>query len=439
MEPDLVGKIRRWALQPGPTRFLDALRNRLVNDGKPVRPLSFEDPPLTEDECRQLIELFGNKGAVSPERVNLILAQKSLDKSGVPVQLRDLVELDHESIETRSERRRRTDANKTAEVLRERRQLIDLMGPVPQLAHERTLLVELPLGTTHQVPPGTRTDARAWTSYRAAIRAAAVWWKWQGSGKIITDKGLATDAFRGSKRWTDPGRVAFANLVGVPFDKAVKVADTEVRLRGPVVWRLADDVLVDAQRSDPWVSLPARSAVRLGEMSGQPDGVLLIENGDNFNRVCTETTAHQRWLCVWIKGFASDGLIDFVRMFYPWPLVAWCDLDPSGIEIIQDVERRTGQKVRPLGMTAELWRRATKRDDSPEERRMWRERAAKLEASGPESLRELARCIAATGERVEQEGIELSNLVIRTLVDELGRIASMRPHCDTAPDLIDER
>lgn len=107
--------------------------------------------------------------------------------------------------------------------------------------------------------------------------------------------------------------------------------------------------------------------------------------------------------------------------------MAWCDLDPSGIEIIQNVEYKTGREVRPLGMTAELWWRGTKRDDPPEVQKMWRERAVKLEASGPESLRELARCIMATGERVEQESIEVSNLVIRALVDDLDRIASMRP------------
>ncbi|WP_236793457.1 hypothetical protein [Amycolatopsis sp. GM8] len=50
----------------------------------------------------------------------------------------------------------------------------------------------------------------------------------------------------------------------------------------------------------------------------------------------------------------------------------------------------------------------------------------KLEATGPEALRELARCIAATGERVEQESIELSNLVIRTLVDDLDKITANR-------------
>jgi hypothetical protein len=94
---------------------------------------------------------------------------------------------------------------------------------------------------------------------------------------------------------------------------------------------------------------------------------------------------------------------------------------------MQDVERRTGLPVLPLGMTAELWQLGTKRDDPPEDRKIWRKRAENLATDGPGSLRGLARCIAATGERVEQESIEMSNLVIRTLVDNLDRIASMRP------------
>jgi hypothetical protein len=144
------------------------------------------------------------------------------------------------------------------------------------------------------------------------------------------EKGLAATALQGSKRWTDASRVAFQNLVRVPFDQAVETADTEVRLRGPLRWRL-DDVIVDA--SDPWVSIPARGALRLGDLKGDPDGVLLMENHESFEQVCGLPDVIDRWLCVWIKGFATDGLIEFVRQFASWPVAAWCDLDPSGIEI----------------------------------------------------------------------------------------------------------
>ncbi len=215
--------------------------------------------------------------------------------------------------------------------------------------------------------------------------------------------------------------MAFQNLVGTPFDQAVEKADAEVRLRGPLCWTL-DDVIVDARTSNPWVSIPARGALRLGNLEGDPDGVLLIENHESFTQVCGLPDVIDRWLCVWIKGFATDGLIEFGRQFSRWPVTAWCDLDPSGIEIIQDVERRTGREVHPVGMDPEYWVTATKRHDLPADRMMWRERAVKLSESGPHRLRELAALMAATGERVEQEVLEVSDRVLPTLADRLREI-----------------
>ncbi|OXM60502.1 Wadjet anti-phage system protein JetD domain-containing protein [Amycolatopsis vastitatis] len=421
MDPELVAEIRDWAAKPGPVKFLLALHTRLVNGGGIDRPLHFTSPPLSDDQCGELVELFGNNGAVRPDRINLRLAQQSLDSGRVRLGLHDLVELVHGPVVTRTERRQRELTEKTARVAHDRQELLAIMDPVAQLAFERRLLAALPPGSTYRVPEETRTKAGAWSSFSAAIRAAAVWWPCWEAGEIVTEKGLAATALGGAKNWTDAGRAAFHNLVRVPFDRAVKVADTEIRLRGPLVWRL-DDVLVDAHRSRPWVSLPARGVLRLGLIEGTPRGVLLVENGESFDRVCTETAAPDSWLCVWIKGFATDGLISFVRRLPEVPLVAWCDLDPSGIEIIQDVQRRAGRKVHPVGMTADLWELGAKRADEPADRKRWQERAAQLALHGPPALRELARHIATTGERVEQEGIEVCNPVIRELTGRLAEI-----------------
>ncbi|VVJ21595.1 Uncharacterised protein [Amycolatopsis camponoti] len=422
MNPELVAEVRSWARRPGPAKFIAALHSRLVNGGGTDRPLNFASAPLTDDECGELSELFGSTGAVRPARVNLRLAQQALDDSRVQIPLRELVELVQGPVVTRTERRQREVAKKTAQVACDRHELFEIMSPVRQLADERQLLAALPPGPTYRVPEGTRTGAGAWSSYSTAIRAAAAWWPRWEAGVVVTEKGLAASALGGAKNWTDAGRVAFHNLVDVPFDQAVKVADTEIRLRGPLVWRL-DDVLVDARRSRPWVSLPARGVLRLGTLDGWPRGVLLIENGDSFERVCTETTAADTWLCVWIEGFAADGLISFVRRFPGVPVAAWCDLDPSGIEIVEDVQRRAGREVHPVGMTADLWLAGAKRDDEPEERKRWQARAAELAFDGPPALRELARHIATTGERVEQEGIEVCDPVLCQLTERLTEIA----------------
>lgn len=418
---DLDQHIHAWAAQPGPRRFLVALRQRLVNGGGTDRPLSFVRKPLTADEQSQLIELFGNRGAVSHDRVRLHLAQESLNASRVAMTLSDLVAAVHGPIVTRSECKRTKEIRDIQQVTSDRRELLAVMRPVPELDDEYRMLAGLPIGPTSQVPEFSATRAKRWSSYSAAVRAAAVWWPRRSYGTPTTEKGLAATALQGSKRWTDASRVAFQNLVQMPFDQAVEKADTEVRLRGPLRWML-DDVIVDARVSEPWVSMPARGALRLGKLEGNPDGVLLVENHESFTQVCGLPDVIERWLCVWIKGFANDGLIEFVRKFSRWPIAAWCDLDPSGIEIIQDVMKRTGREVRPVGMDPEYWVGATKRHDAPADRVKWQERATKLAMSGPPQLRELAKLMAATGERVEQEALEVFDRVVPTLADRLREI-----------------
>lgn len=178
-------------------------------------------------------------------------------------------------------------------------------------------------------------------------------------------------------------------------------------------------MIVDARAGSPWVSIPARGALELGVLEARPDGVLLVENQTNFQHVCTDSAVPQRWLCVWFEGFASNDLVRFVRTFAHCPLAAWCDLDPSGIEIIDNLGRKAGRSVHAVGMEPDLWRSATKRDDSAADRVRWKRKAEHLAEHGPQQLRPLARAISATGERVEQEEFEVYQRVLPTLVDRL--------------------
>ncbi|WP_018685527.1 Wadjet anti-phage system protein JetD domain-containing protein [Actinokineospora enzanensis] len=414
--------LRDWADKPGPTAFLRTLHHKLVRGGGTARPL-FLDQPLTEDERRELVELFG-LAAVRAHRIDLRRAEQSLRASRYSMSLQDLVEGVFGSVVTQSERKRAKDEQNRLRVQRQRTELLDIMRPVRQLAHEYRLLDELPPGSTSKVPPDSMTRAGAWSTYETAIRAAATWWPRHEAGERTTKHGLAVSALGGAKRWTDQGELAFQNLVCLPFDQAVEVPDTEIRLRGPLIWRL-DDVIVDARTANPWVSIPAHAALRLGRLEGDADGILLIENQENFNQVCIHTDSPQEWLCVWIKGFASDGLVEFVREFSHLPVSAWCDLDPSGIEIVQDIMKRAECEVFPVGMTPELWEVAAKRHDEPDVREEWRKRAESLAKEGPPSLRPLAARIAVTGHRVEQEALEVYDRVMPVLADQLRDIVKI--------------
>lgn len=410
---ELPTELVEWASKSGPSTFLGALHARLVRGGQIRNWLRFKEP-LDENERRQLAELFGDDGTVQASKVHLDRAQARLLGSRFPVLLEDLVAHAHGMIVTSTQRK----AAATMRVQGARDDLMRIMRDVPQLDGELVMLAALEPSATNRVPSGTATRATTWTPYASAIKAAATWWPRYVDGKETSAKGLAATALGGSKNWTDAGRLAFQNLVGRPFGDAVQTSDTEIRLRGPIVWRL-DGVIVDAAAGHPWVSVPAGGVLRHGQLDGDPDGILLIENQETFQQVCTVPDVHWRWLCVWSKGFASHGLVDFVRRFDEVPLAAWCDLDPSGIQIIADLMKRVGRDVTPVGMESELWDAAAKRHDTAPDRRKWQDEAAQLAEAGPLPLRALARVIATTGERVEQEELVVRDRVLPTLAARL--------------------
>ena len=277
------------------------------------------------------------------------------------------------------------------------RELLDVMSDVPQLAHEHALLAKTPPGRVLKIPEGTATRAEDWRVYEVAIRAAGIWWPAQDTPRKITAKELAGRSLRNTKSaWTPARQQAFSNLIGIPFDQAVDKADTELRIRGPLQWRVGT-VIADAAACNPWLALPARGVRALGMISCDAQGIFLIENEDTFEQVCKIPEIADTWLCIWGKGYATDGLAEFLRGLDGLPVAAWGDLDAHGIRIIGNLADRIGRPVTPVAMTVDLSRAGTKDHQEPAKLEENRNLAARLAHQGIEALRDLADEIARTG------------------------------------------
>ena len=285
-----------------------------------------------------------------------------------------------------------------------RGELLDLMRPVEQLADERRLLAKSSAGTPLRVPAESITGTDAWTVYEAAVRTAATWWPFRMAGEELTSHALAAKALRDSKGWTPQRAQAFANLVGVSFDQAVTQTDTDLRIRGPLLWRVGN-VAADAARAIPWVAVPAKGLHVSGVVQCTAKGVLVIENADTFEQVCKVPGLTEIWLCVWGAGYVSHGLIPLIASLPLMPLAAWCDLDADGIGIIHDLSSKLGRPIHAVGMELELWQTTDHRKQRAESIERDRSRAAKLSTQGPENLRLLATHIAERGGSCEQQSI----------------------------------
>ncbi|WP_141722503.1 Wadjet anti-phage system protein JetD domain-containing protein [Micromonospora aurantiaca (nom. illeg.)] len=285
-----------------------------------------------------------------------------------------------------------------------RGQLLDLMSGVEELADEFQLLAECPAGTPLRVPAGTATGTAAWTVYESAVRTASVWWPFRLAGEEMTAHALAAKALRDSKGWTPQRAQAFANLIGISFDQAVTQTDTDLRMRGPLLWRVGD-VAANAATAVPWIAVPAKGLHVSGVVQCAARGVLVIENADTFEQVCKLPGVAEAWLCVWGEGYVSHGLVPLIANLPPLPLAAWCDLDADGIGIIHDLSKKLNRPVRAVGMDLELWQTTEHRKQKPALIERDQARAAKLCADGPEDLRSLAGQIAARGGSCEQQAI----------------------------------
>ena len=284
------------------------------------------------------------------------------------------------------------------------RELLQSMSGTPQLAHEYARLANTPPGRVLKIPEGTSTRAEDWRVYEVAIRAASIWWPAQDEPRKITAKELAGRSLRDTKStWTPARQQAFSNLIGIPFDQAVDQADTELRIRGPLQWRVGT-VIADAAACNPWLALPARGVRALGMISCDAQGIFLIENEDTFEQVCKIPEIVDTWLCVWGKGYATDGLAEFLRGLDGLPLAAWGDLDAHGIRIISNLADRVGKPITPVAMTLDLYRAGTKYRQDPAKLEGNRKLATQLAREGIPALRDLAEEIArSAGEGCEQE------------------------------------
>ena len=286
-----------------------------------------------------------------------------------------------------------------------RNALLDQIRTVPQLAAEFELLAAQPEDDRLRAPAGSLAGTSAWSLYDRAIRAACIWFRDYSDRDPVDATELAAVAFRDSHvPWSSALRTAFGNLIGKPFDAAVSPTDTEVTLRGPLRW-IIGDVIADAAACEPWIGLPANGLRTLGILDSQARGVLVIENKSNFERVCAIPDVVGRWLCVWGRGCARNGLVEFIRAMSPPHVAAWGDLDAYGIAIIADLAARLGRQIHPVGMEPELFKDGVKRIRTETDRQKARELAARLATRAPEPLRPLAALIAATGDSCEQETI----------------------------------
>lgn len=281
--------------------------------------------------------------------------------------------------------------------LRLHTELLQAMAGIPQLAGEHNLLAATAPARTLQVPAGSATGTGDWRVYEVAVRSAAVWWAAQSNPQPMTAKVLAGKSMRDTKyRWLPARRQAFANLVGRPFDQAVEETDTELRMRGPLRWRV-DTVIADAAACLPWLGLPAGGLRSLGLIDCSAVGVFLVENEDAFAQVCKLPDVAEQWLCIWGAGYATHGLASFLKAMAPLPVAAWQDLDAHGIQIIANLTERIGRPITPVGMDVDFYRSGTKYHQKPEKRAGNLKLAERLAVSGPPALRALAAEIVANG------------------------------------------
>lgn len=422
---ELSDQVKAITANPGPARFLAVVLEHLKRSGNGSKTLKF-DPPLTADEEIQLTELLGtDPKTMSRERVNLTRARKSLARID-GLTLEDLVAGVFGEVVTRSDAKDRREARKRLEIAGARFLLVQVMQREPQLQAELALLLNEPIRSAYKVPPDSKSLAQVWMPYEAAVLCAVEWWDWRKAEPEypkIPERYLLSNALRNSKseRLSRAGKRAFLNLIDREnYEDAVERAETGIRLSGPLVWKTEQEqVVADGKAACPWIEVPSTSIRTRGYIDAEHQGILLIENLETFEQICRKTNINERWLCIWNEGFASHDLIEFVKPYRYLPVAATCDLDPSGIQIVQDLKRRLGFEVTPVCMEVETWQRGLKLKEKPKAHAKWQAQAIAMRDTCPESLRPLAAAIAETGERVEQEEKTYYRALTRGLPQEL--------------------
>lgn len=309
------------------------------------------------------------------------------------------------------------------EVRRELLDLLDGLKSPPPLVAERAVLYAVPAGAALAPPPGTTTTAKSWITYEAALRAAC---RWARMDRVPGAAELAGLAWGDTHiKWSTARSIVFSQLVGREFSQAVKKSDITIRVRGPLVWQQGS-AIADATRSRPWIGLPSEGVRLVGDVKFTATGILLVENAETFQEVCEISEVAESWLCVWGQGKAIVNTIDLISALPPVRVAGWMDLDAAGLQIFSMLTERLGRTATPVGMDLELLRSgpARKRPSREEERKAEQEDrrlAADLKDRLPDSLREVAEHIEATGKSVEQQ--TLHDIVLPALPRLLAAIA----------------
>jgi hypothetical protein len=276
--------------------------------------------------------------------------------------------------------------------------LLHAIAATPELGRERELLSHAQPGPPLRVPEQSATQPATWSVYNAALRAAAGWYHAQRNGQPLSARELAATSLGWSKAWTDPHKRAFERVIGMAFDEALETMEPEVRLRGPLRW-IAGSTAVDARITHPWVSIPARSAQQYGTLDySQAQGVLVIENLDTFEAICRHSTVPETWLCLWGHGYVNNSLTSLVHVI-DRTTACWADRDAHGINIIRDLQRRSGRPVSPVFMEATFHDEFAFLEQDDDQVSL----ALGLVTTGHPDLRALAARIAATRLGREQE------------------------------------
>ncbi|MFG3016163.1 Wadjet anti-phage system protein JetD domain-containing protein [Streptomyces cinerochromogenes] len=409
---ELPPGLARWASTPGGEAFCAALRRRIANGDGLDRKMKL---PLTSRERADLVDLFGTKSLSGPyvhlDRMNQVL----LDGAYALPLRQLLIGVDGPLLTKRGQARYRRIVKKHR-IHQARTTLAERITEVPELEKELALLTALTDPSSWLPPENSTAATRTWATYNAALSAAAEWFQGQARQWKFAERELAVRALGGSKKWTQPAKNAFSNVIGLPFDQAVYTADTGIRMLGPANWRL-DSLVADAAAARPFVDVPGKAAATLGTLDVPAVGVLLIENQETFQAL-SRTSVPEQWLCIWMEGYASEALVMFLTRLPDIPVTAWGDLDPPGIDIIAKLSAKSGRTITPIGMTPELYAAGYMLEEEDEALTAWREQAETLAVTAPAEFRPLARAIADNnGYRCEQEG--LHELVLPHLHDHL--------------------
>lgn len=388
-KPELPPSLLEWTRTPGGTKFCAAVRRRIANGGGLDRTMRLT---MTARERADIIELFGT-ASVSGPSIHLARANTALMNSAYALSLRHLlIGVAGPLLTNRGQARYRTMVKKDR-IRQARTTLQARIRTVPELAGEIALLNALTDETSTLAPEHSATGTRVWSTYSAALKAAAEWFLARQRGWTFSERELAVCALGGSKKWTAPAKKAFSNVINTPFEQAVYTSDTGIRMLGPASWYL-NSLVADASAATPFVEVPGRAAATTGTLDvDAAKGVLLVENQETFQSL-SRTSVPQEWLCIWMEGYASDALAQFLTRIPDIPLAAWGDLDPPGIEIIINLSSKSGRKIQPVAMDPDLYRTGYMLEEDPDALQSWRSQAEQLATTTPKAFQPLARAIA---------------------------------------------